>query len=243
MAWLAGAAPREKRGQMIGSAMAAAIAGALLGPVIGVAADLADPGAAPDQPSTSKVFGQGRRPRRSPGRAARPRSRRPSPSRSSARASRAAPPRRARRSPPGDAAPPTPWTNRARSSTRIEAANATATLDSTMSASPNSTVGLTPTRAASMPPGSPPTNVPTGYAAARMPAPVLDSPNSFSEIGQERCDRRVERRVHQHHGGDEEQELAHGTSPILGPVTAPQEAANPTSEGSIPGPEAYPHDR
>ena len=39
MAWLAGAAPREKRGQMIGSAMGAAIAGALLGPVIGVAAD------------------------------------------------------------------------------------------------------------------------------------------------------------------------------------------------------------
>ena len=31
MAWLAGAAPREKRGQMIGSAMGAAIAGALLG--------------------------------------------------------------------------------------------------------------------------------------------------------------------------------------------------------------------
>ena len=41
MAWLAGAAPREKRGQLIGSAMGAAIAGALLGPVIGVAADLA----------------------------------------------------------------------------------------------------------------------------------------------------------------------------------------------------------
>ncbi len=41
MGWLAGAAPREKRGQMIGSAMGAAIAGALLGPVIGVAADLA----------------------------------------------------------------------------------------------------------------------------------------------------------------------------------------------------------
>ena len=41
MAWLAGAAPREKRGQMIGSAMGAAIAGALLGPVIGVVADLA----------------------------------------------------------------------------------------------------------------------------------------------------------------------------------------------------------
>src|SRR3954471_2773334 len=41
MAWLAGAAPREKRGQMIGSAMGAGIAGALLGPVIGVLADLA----------------------------------------------------------------------------------------------------------------------------------------------------------------------------------------------------------
>src|SRR3954449_1215558 len=40
MAWLAGAAPREKRGQLIGSAMGAAIAGALLGPVIGVLADL-----------------------------------------------------------------------------------------------------------------------------------------------------------------------------------------------------------
>src|SRR3954467_15791491 len=40
MGWLAGAAPRERRGQMIGSAMGAAIAGALLGPVIGVLADL-----------------------------------------------------------------------------------------------------------------------------------------------------------------------------------------------------------
>ncbi len=40
MSWIAGAAPREQRGQMIGSAMGAAIAGALLGPVIGVLADL-----------------------------------------------------------------------------------------------------------------------------------------------------------------------------------------------------------
>jgi MFS family permease len=40
MAWIAGAAPRDQRGQMIGSAMGAAIAGALLGPVIGVAADV-----------------------------------------------------------------------------------------------------------------------------------------------------------------------------------------------------------
>src|SRR4051812_17030405 len=40
MGWLAGAAPREKRGEMIGSAMGAAIAGALLGPVLGVLADI-----------------------------------------------------------------------------------------------------------------------------------------------------------------------------------------------------------
>src|SRR6187402_2688280 len=40
MAWIAGAAPKEQRGQMIGTAMGAAIAGALLGPVLGVAADL-----------------------------------------------------------------------------------------------------------------------------------------------------------------------------------------------------------
>jgi MFS family permease len=40
MGWVAAAAPKEKRGQMIGTAMGAAIAGALLGPVIGVAADL-----------------------------------------------------------------------------------------------------------------------------------------------------------------------------------------------------------
>jgi MFS family permease len=40
MGWIAAAAPREQRGQMIGSAMGAAIAGALFGPVIGVLADL-----------------------------------------------------------------------------------------------------------------------------------------------------------------------------------------------------------
>ena len=40
MGWVAAAAPKDKRGQMIGTAMGAAIAGALLGPVIGVAADL-----------------------------------------------------------------------------------------------------------------------------------------------------------------------------------------------------------
>ena len=40
MGWVAAAAPKEKRGQMIGTAMGAAIAGALFGPVIGVAADI-----------------------------------------------------------------------------------------------------------------------------------------------------------------------------------------------------------
>ena len=36
--WLVGAAPRERRGELIGSAMAAAIVGALVGPVLGAAA-------------------------------------------------------------------------------------------------------------------------------------------------------------------------------------------------------------
>ena len=38
LGWLVGAAPRDRRGQLIGSAMAAAIVGALLGPVLGAAA-------------------------------------------------------------------------------------------------------------------------------------------------------------------------------------------------------------
>ena len=39
LGWLIGAAPRERRGQLIGTALAAAVAGALFGPVIGAAAD------------------------------------------------------------------------------------------------------------------------------------------------------------------------------------------------------------
>lgn len=39
--WLIGAAPRERRGELIGSATAAAIGGALCGPVLGAAADAA----------------------------------------------------------------------------------------------------------------------------------------------------------------------------------------------------------
>jgi predicted MFS family arabinose efflux permease len=39
MAWVAGAAPRERRGEMIGTTMGAAIAGALAGPALGALAD------------------------------------------------------------------------------------------------------------------------------------------------------------------------------------------------------------
>jgi MFS family permease len=39
--WLAGAAPRERRGELIGTALAAAIVGALTGPVLGTAAHVA----------------------------------------------------------------------------------------------------------------------------------------------------------------------------------------------------------
>src|SRR5918995_4638920 len=39
MAWVAGAAPRERRGEMIGTTMGAAIAGALAGPALGTLAD------------------------------------------------------------------------------------------------------------------------------------------------------------------------------------------------------------
>jgi MFS family permease len=40
LSWLIGAAPRERRGQLVGTAMGAAIFGALLGPVLGAAAAL-----------------------------------------------------------------------------------------------------------------------------------------------------------------------------------------------------------
>lgn len=46
LAWLIAAAPRERRGELIGIAMGAALAGALLGPVLGGAASLAGPAAA-----------------------------------------------------------------------------------------------------------------------------------------------------------------------------------------------------
>jgi MFS family permease len=43
LAWLMAAAPRDRRGELIGSALAAAIAGVLLGPVLGGAATVAGP--------------------------------------------------------------------------------------------------------------------------------------------------------------------------------------------------------
>src|SRR3954453_9320484 len=43
-AWLLAAAPRERRGELIGSAMGAAVFGALFGPVVGAAAALAGRG-------------------------------------------------------------------------------------------------------------------------------------------------------------------------------------------------------
>jgi hypothetical protein len=64
--------------------------------------------------------------------------------------------------PAQDAAPPTPWTKRATSSTTMLLANANTTLASTISARPAKTVGRTPTRAAMKPPGRPPTKVPIG---------------------------------------------------------------------------------
>jgi predicted MFS family arabinose efflux permease len=41
MAWVAGAAPRDRRGEMIGTTMGAAVAGALVGPALGTLADAA----------------------------------------------------------------------------------------------------------------------------------------------------------------------------------------------------------
>src|SRR3954471_15010819 len=39
LGWLIGAAPRERRGELIGTALAAAVAGALFGPALGALAD------------------------------------------------------------------------------------------------------------------------------------------------------------------------------------------------------------
>ncbi len=43
LSWLVAASPRERRGELIGSAMAAAIAGVLVGPAVGAVADVLEP--------------------------------------------------------------------------------------------------------------------------------------------------------------------------------------------------------
>ena len=81
------------------------------------------------------------------------------------------------------AALPKPWTKRAMSSTTMRPAKAMTTLVSDISVSPKITVGFTPMRAAIQPPGRPPANVPSGYAAASRPAPVFDRPNCSVRSG------------------------------------------------------------
>ena len=114
--------------------------------------------------------------------------------------------------PAQEAAPPMPWMNRDTSSTRIVPANATAMLESTISASPSSTVGFTPNLrredAARQPARERPERVRGGEdAGARLGQAEL-----VREVGQQRRERRVERRVDEDDGGDEEKELAHWTS-------------------------------
>jgi hypothetical protein len=92
---------------------------------------------------------------------------------SSPRRSRGAAPTSQPSAPAHEAAEPSPWTKRAPSRTRMLSANAKVTDDAISRASPRMTVARTPSRAATQPPGSEPSSVPAGYAAARMPAPVL----------------------------------------------------------------------
>ncbi len=159
----------------------------------------------------------GRRRRRSRARAARPRSRRPSPSRSAARASQAEPRRPASPSrPPSDAAPPTPWTKRARSSTRMLDANATAMLERTMSASPVSTVGRTPTARRHPAARKAADERPDRIGGGKDAGAGLGQAELLRQVGQQRRDRRVERRVDEDDSGDEEKEFAHRTAAMLG---------------------------
>ena len=55
-----------------------------------------------------------------------------------------------------------PWTKRAASNSGALGAKAKARLETLISASPSSTVGFTPARAAIQPPGRAPMNVPAG---------------------------------------------------------------------------------
>src|SRR6266542_38903 len=72
----------------------------------------------------------------------------------------------------------TPCRNRARLSVQTESARPKATVVTASSDRPISTVGLTPSRAAAMPPGIAATSAPAGYIACRRPAPALPRSSS-----------------------------------------------------------------
>jgi hypothetical protein len=74
-------------------------------------------------------------------------------------------------------APPKPWQKRAASRSAIECANPKARLVALRSVRPSSATGFGPVRAASIPAGMEPVNVPTPNAAVSTPAPVFESPS------------------------------------------------------------------
>jgi hypothetical protein len=62
-------------------------------------------------------------------------------------------------------------------------ANANARHETVISPSPSTTVGRTPTRAASRPAGTEAASVPAAYEPASTPAPVFDRSNSSAYAG------------------------------------------------------------
>ena len=102
----------------------------------------------------------------------------------------------------------TPWRKRARSSAQTESAKPNATVVTASSERPTSTVGLTPTRAASMPLGIPATSAPAGYMACSTPAPALPRLKFVNVVGQQRRQRREEHRVHEDDRPDENEQPA-----------------------------------
>jgi hypothetical protein len=72
----------------------------------------------------------------------------------------------------------TPCMKRARSSAHTESARPNAAVVNASRNRPISTVGLTPNRAAAMPPGIAASKAPSGYIACRTPAPPLPRPSS-----------------------------------------------------------------
>ena len=151
-----------------------------------------------------------RRRRRSPARAARRRSPRPSPSRSARRAARAAPPAASQAiAPAHDAAPPTPCTKRATSSTTMLSANAKPMLESVISPSPRSTVGFTPDPRGHPAARQPAHERPGRIGRGQQPGAGLRQVVLVGQVGQQRRDRGVERRVDEDDERGEEEQAAH----------------------------------